>query len=536
MPEPALAAFSKTQIHGYVLTGEIGRGAHGAVYRGYREGEPDRELALKVIGDSLSLESVLLEPEMLSRLQHESIVRLEDYFLESGKVVLVMELVAGRDLQEELAARGRLPAPEVITFLFQMASALAHAHQQEIVHGDFKLSNVRVGGTDGAQRFVLVDFGVSRIAGGLQHRRSLRGTYQFMAPEQLRGRPTQQSDLWALGATAYALLTGRLPFEGEDLDSLSKEIFFKTPMPPGEITGEPAPDLERILFRLLEKDLLHRYSSADEVLADLQRVALEPAGISSFRSREEAAPGDKKVRRTTTWEEDARTSIRKSWTWVAVLVALSTLPSGILPELVILGGAALFYLGLERERSKVKVAVGLGLILLGNLAVFFFLDLLPSLLDTSPENVLVLFYVAVFFYSTPLLLVALYFVVKARRLQRDLFLLETVRLTGTGRERLLDALKTFVDLNTGDLNVREKYIEALLAASRTREAIVEAKLMLEVDPYNFAASLLLAHGYFEAGLLRECLAVCKGYLAQSGQCFEFSDLAARCESPGRVAA
>ncbi|HYN20881.1 MAG TPA: hypothetical protein VE078_07975, partial [Thermoanaerobaculia bacterium] len=391
------------------------------------------------------------------------------------------------------------------------------------------LSNVRVGGTDGARRFVLVDFGVSRMAGGLQLRRSLRGTYQFMAPEQLRGRPSKQSDLWALGATAYALLTGKLPFEGEDLDSLSKEILFKTPVPPSEITGEMASDLERIVFRLLEKDLLHRYGTAEEALADLQRMAPETAETSKLPVSGEVLPREKTSPQTTTWEKRARRQIRKSWTWVAVLAALSIVPTGILPGLMSIGGAALFYLGLERKRSNLKVAGGVGLMLLGFLAAFLLVILLP-------ENLQAVLFAVILLYNTPLTLLALYFVVKARRLQRDLFLLEAVRLAGTDRERLLQALKDFVDMNAGDLNVREKYIEALLAAGRTRDAIVESKLMLEVDPYNFAASLFLAHGYFETGLLQECLAVCHGYLAQSGQCFEFADLAARCEIPGRAAA
>ncbi len=521
---------------GYVATGEIGRGAHGAVYRGHRQGEPGRELALKVIGDTLSLDSVLVEPELLSRLRHKNIVHLEDYFLENGQVVLVMELVPGHDLQEELATRGRLPATEVIQFLVQMADALAHAHRQDIVHGDFKLSNIRVSSTGNDRRFVLVDFGVSRIVGGLQLKRSLRGTYHFMAPEQLRGRPTTQSDLWALGATAYALLTGKLPFEGDSLESLSKEIFFKTPVPPSQITGEPAPDLERILFRLLEKDLIQRYSSAEELLTELQRLAPDQAARATPASDKEQAPHEERTLRTTTWEKRARETLRKSWTWVAVLLAFWLISSGIFPGLLTVGGAALIYTGVERKTSRGKVAGGVGLLILGFLASVLFVGLLGTILGIEPEAIQGLYLVLGLLYETPLLLVALHFVVKARRLQRDLFLLEAVRLAGTDREQLIEGFRRFVDVSTGDLSVREKYVQALIAVGRTREAIVEAKLILEVDPYNFAASLLLAHGYFELGLLRECLAVCNGYLALSGQCFEFADLAARCEIPGRAAA
>ena len=136
-----------------------------------------------------------------------------------------------------------------------MANALAHAHGNNIIHRDIKLSNILFTGEPKNPRFVLVDFGISRMAEGIQTIKRLGGTYYYMAPEQLRGRPCEQSDLWSLGVCAYTLLTGIKPFEGNTEKEISKKIQLSIPQAPSEISGGIDPNLETILFHLLEKQL-----------------------------------------------------------------------------------------------------------------------------------------------------------------------------------------------------------------------------------------------------------------------------------------
>lgn len=133
------------------------------------------------------------------RLNHPNIIRLKDYFLYAGKLVLVTEYIEGIDLQSYLDQQGKLSQRELKLFMSQMASALSHAHTNNIIHRDLKLSNILVTEEDHDLKFVLVDFGISRMAEGIQTIKRVAGTYYYMAPEQLRGRPCEQSDLWALG-------------------------------------------------------------------------------------------------------------------------------------------------------------------------------------------------------------------------------------------------------------------------------------------------------------------------------------------------
>src|SRR5206468_3423166 len=148
--------------------------------------------------------------------------------------------------------------------------ALVAAHAQQIVHRDIKPANILVDRTVGQLRFVLTDFGIGRRQEGVQAEKHAGGTYQFMAPEQLRGRPGPQSDLWALGVVAYRLLTGRMPFPGPSLGELTRQILYGAPPPPSEVCPTPVdPDLERAVLHLLDRSLQERTASARELLREL---------------------------------------------------------------------------------------------------------------------------------------------------------------------------------------------------------------------------------------------------------------------------
>jgi len=109
-----------------------------------------------------------------------------------------------------------------------------------------------------------------------------------------------------------------------------------------------------------------------------------------------------------------------------------------------------------------------------------------------------------------------------RKAQRELTLLRSLR--SSNREESLAILQKYVGAASGDMNLRRRYIEALLTAGKTAEAAVEAKLVLDIDPYNLPATMLLANAYLELGLYDRCEQVCNGYLDISGQCFEFEEL------------
>lgn len=239
------------QIGSYILIEEIGNGAYGTVYKGYHQNNSNIILAIKVILNTGNLDTLLIEPDLLSQLNHPNIISLIDYFIDLDKLVLVTEYIDGTDLQAYINQRKNLSEDEVKNFLAQMADALAYAHERNIIHRDIKLSNILVSIQGGVTRFILADFGVGRISQGIQTVKHIAGTYHYMAPEQLRGRPCEQSDLWALGICAYILLTGNKPFVGNTKEELSKSILLSTPEAIGKNIVEVNSELEKIIFQLL---------------------------------------------------------------------------------------------------------------------------------------------------------------------------------------------------------------------------------------------------------------------------------------------
>jgi serine/threonine-protein kinase len=543
------AATSAEQIGAYVLEKELGRGAHGVVYRAHHRDHRDTPVALKVVENRGNLDRLLLEPAMLSQLRHPCIVGLEDYFLKGDNLVVALELIDGEDLQT-LLERGESFGPDAIRdFLVQMSSALAEAHAKNIIHRDIKPSNVLVVRDGGRLRFVLTDFGIGQRAEGIQVRKHTGGTFFFMAPEQLRGRPCPQSDLWALGVVAYRLLTGWLPFLGPTLPELSNQILYAAPPPPAEVCrGSVDPQLEAVLLRLLDKSLQERFASAEEVLQALGHRGSPMQVLGPAKRAAAPAPGGVSLDRKL-----ERGIAGRRWR-IAVCVLAYLLPSGLATAGLLLAGMALFYKAQRAERwSRRAIVLGslgalallaascilryvlpewdlnLGtLIRFGPATIDFVNRTLTEVL--GPSLLLVLGIVAgvlgvvayIFYIFLPVIVGALY--ATLRRLERERMLRNAARQAGEGSERYLHALRDALDTRFEDVGLHLKYAEALFARGRVKEAAVEARLLLDQDPYHFNGNLLLANAYHALGLLEDCIAVCDGYLVVSGYCFEFGEL------------
>jgi serine/threonine-protein kinase len=567
------AATSAEQIGAYVIEKELGHGAHGVVYRAHHRDHPDMPVALKVVENRGNLDRLLLEPAMLSQLRHPCIVGLEDYFLTGDNLVVALELIDGEDLQT-LLERGETFGPdEIRDFLVQMSSALAEAHAKNIIHRDIKPSNVLVVRDGGRLRFVLTDFGIGQRAEGIQVRKHTGGTFFFMAPEQLRGRPCPQSDLWGLGVAAYRLLTGRLPFLGPTLPELSNQILYAAPPPPAEVCrGSVDPQLEAILLRLLDKSLQERFASAEEILQALghrgspmqvlgpakraaaSRIITNKDSFLLGPAKRAAAPAPGGVSLDRKLE---RGIVGRRW-WIAACVLAYLLPSGLGTATLLLAGMALFYKAQRAERWSRRAST-LGsvgalvlfaasftlryilpqwdltlatLIRFGPAAVNFVNRTLTEVL--GPSMLLVMGLIAgvlgivvyIVYLFLPVIAGALY--ATLRRLERERMLRNAARQEGEGSERYLHALRDALDTRFEDVGLHLKYAEALFARGRVKEAAVEARLLLDQDPYHFNGNLLLANAYHALGLLEDCLTVCDGYLAVSGYCFEFGELREQC--------
>ncbi|HEY0876096.1 MAG TPA: serine/threonine-protein kinase [Vicinamibacterales bacterium] len=203
----------------YQVEQRLGRGGTGAVYRA-RDVRLDRLVAVKVVragklGDAVARQRFRREAQLLSGLQHPSIVSIFDYgTLPDGGAYLVMELVRGEDLRTVLQREGRIGLPRALRILSSVCEAVEAAHRDGVLHGDLKPENILLPG-DGVEAKVL-DFGLAKVvpdpallnAGGV-----IFGTPAYMAPERLRGlEPDARSDIFSLGAVAFEMLTGELPF------------------------------------------------------------------------------------------------------------------------------------------------------------------------------------------------------------------------------------------------------------------------------------------------------------------------------------
>lgn len=259
----------------YRLHEPVGQGGMGRVWSA-RDELLDRRVAVKEVVFAADIEDrqrdrllrrMIVEARAAARLNHPGITTVYDVVEHDGAPVIVMEFVAGGSLAALLRERTRLPVPRVAEIGVQVLEALAEAHAAGVVHRDLKPDNILV--TD--RRAVITDFGIAAIAdasAGPTTTGGLLGTPAYTSPEQLNGEPaTAASDLWAFGATLYAAVEGRLPFNGSNLWTLRRAVCESEPEP-----FRHAGALVQILTALLTKDPRERATLATAA-AELKRHA-----------------------------------------------------------------------------------------------------------------------------------------------------------------------------------------------------------------------------------------------------------------------
>ncbi|MEZ6037731.1 MAG: serine/threonine-protein kinase [Planctomycetota bacterium] len=274
LPKPTLPA-------DYELLGELGRGGMGVVYRA-RQRSLGREVAVKVLrpGDLVfgdALRRFRSEAQSLARLRHRHIVSVHDLGENpDGTLWFAMDLIDGTTLADEAAKRRRNTPAQVVRILRQVASAIAHAHAHGIVHRDLKPQNVLL---DRDGNAFVCDFGLARDAAAAGARTltgELLGTPAYMSPEQARGdaaRIGEATDVWALGALLYELLTGRGPFRGMPLHETIRAILEDDPPRPRSLDGNVPAELEAVCLKALHKRPEQRYPTALAFAEDLERFA-----------------------------------------------------------------------------------------------------------------------------------------------------------------------------------------------------------------------------------------------------------------------
>lgn len=270
----------------YRVEDELGEGGAGYVVRAKDELTGDK-VALKFLLESANNDSEMVErfrreASAAARITSEHAIRIHEVqTLEEGLHYMVMELLEGQDLDQLITERGRLEIAEAVDIVLQASEAVAEAHSLKIVHRDLKPANLFVTQRDGRAHVKVLDFGISKVkdsSAKLTRTASVLGSPEFMPPEQLQGAKfvDARSDLWALGVILYESMTGKLPFPGNNIGTLTVQIVTQPPEPLEKHRPEVPAGLAAVILRCLEKKSAQRWQS----IVDLAE-ALAPFGTST---------------------------------------------------------------------------------------------------------------------------------------------------------------------------------------------------------------------------------------------------------------
>ncbi len=254
----------------YVTTDIIGRGAFSIVYRG-RHKALGMPVVVKMMRHDMALYPDFLknfrnEAKIIAGLNHPHIVTVFDFEERFKTLFIIMEHVPGQSLHQMTRRLKRLPPQLAVVFIHQICSALDYAHGQGIVHRDINPSNIIVTPSD---QIKILDFGLACAAGTEDFANT--GTAHYMAPEQICGDPVDaRTDIYALGITAYEMITGNLPFSGDNLSAL-QVLHLKENIPdPGEMVKDLPENLRAFILKAGRCDPEQRYQNAEQAAAALR--------------------------------------------------------------------------------------------------------------------------------------------------------------------------------------------------------------------------------------------------------------------------
>ena len=262
----------------YEILEKIGSGGMSVVYKA-RCHTLNRLVAIKVLKEEFAsdenfVSKFKMEAQAAARLSHPNIVNVYDVVDEESLHYIVMELIEGITLKSYIEKKGFLESKEAIGIAIQVAQGIAAAHEHHIIHRDIKPQNMIIS-RDGKVK--VADFGIARAVSSQTIGSNAVGSVHYISPEQARGGYCdERSDIYSFGITLYEMVTGKVPFEGDNTVSVALAHLEDPVVPPGEYHAEIYPGLEDIILRCTRKKPDRRYPSMEEVIRDLRRVLMDP--------------------------------------------------------------------------------------------------------------------------------------------------------------------------------------------------------------------------------------------------------------------
>jgi len=252
----------------------------------------------EIESDPTLFDRFIREEEIGTKINHPGVMKVLKN-PDRSQVYMVMEWLDGRLLRQIMNEQKRLPVERAVKLTVGILRALEHIHAEGVVHRDLKPENIMVGPGDAVH---LIDFGIAAQAGARRltfaHFSQSMGTPDYISPEQVRGkRGDARSDIYEVGVMLYEMLTGTVPFRGENPFAVMNDRLLNQPVPPRELNPAITPQMQEIIYRALEREPKNRYASAREMAHDLEHQ--EQVGVAdrpeAAEWRKRQSPGRRRV-------------------------------------------------------------------------------------------------------------------------------------------------------------------------------------------------------------------------------------------------
>jgi len=321
----------------YKVLGKVGAGGMAKVYLGVHKDIPNLKVVLKILGDVRLVERFKQEADKLALLDgNPNICQIKTFFTHGEEFVIAMEYIDGKTVEDLIKEKGKLGLEESVNIIAKVLETLSVAHEKKICHRDIKPSNIMI---DNRGQRKIIDFGIAKADDDpdLTTAGAACGTPAYMAPEQFT--PSIRTnyalvDIYAVGTTLFHMLTGELPFKGDNQFVLRDAKLFNEPARPRQFNPDIPKKVENIILRALDKNYDERYQTAN----DMRRELLESAGI-------ESRPAETMV---VAPKDESGKSPKKSF---------PVLPVGIVGVLAVL--VAAYFLFFKGGETQLPIAPGL---------------------------------------------------------------------------------------------------------------------------------------------------------------------------------
>ncbi len=265
---------NRTLDNRYTIIERIGGGGMADVYRAHDK-LLDRSVAVKVLraqftDDDEFVSRFRREAQAAAKLSHPNIVNIYDVGYEENTYYIVMEYISGETLKDKIEREAPLPVETAVRIAIEIAEALEHAHQNNLVHCDIKPHNILM---TRAGRIKVTDFGIARAVTSATMTQSgtIIGSVHYFSPEQAKGSAVgAKSDIYSLGVVLYEMLTGTVPFSGETPISIALKHLQEEPRPIREFNPDIPPLIEATVVKSMSKDPINRFTDISEMITDLK--------------------------------------------------------------------------------------------------------------------------------------------------------------------------------------------------------------------------------------------------------------------------